>query len=116
MTTKTITDQMHGTTMLFDTRTDTLMRGKLSVIVDTDRAEIRLENDVTGIATSHAFTSPEQVGMMKWFIQAVQDTHTDIDLGMPRIDPVCLHCTGLGEVDDNGTWRKCEMCDGKGGI
>lgn len=87
MTTKTFTDQMHGQTLLFDARSNQLMRGQICIKLDTDQASIQLENDVTGITDTRHFTSPDQIEVINWIIGAVQDTHTDVDLGISQEAP-----------------------------
>lgn len=104
--------------MLFDPSRRVLLRGELMLETDgKGRSEITVKNDVTGITEHLVFQSGSLWIPVMQLIQAIQDTHTDVDVGVTIVDGsggVCGDCDGMGELPDaDGNWRVCERCGGR---
>ena len=111
-------ETLHGNSLLFDPNRGVVLRGEICLTSDgKGRSEIHVTNDVTGIQEHLVFTSGQTWIPVLQLIQAIQDTHLDIDIGVTVIDGtrgVCAECEGLGECeDDEGNWTPCKLCGGR---
>lgn len=112
------TDLLHGSSMLFDPSRGVVLRGEIRLQTDgKGRSEITVKNDVTGVQEHLVFQTGALWIPVMQLIQAIQDTHTDVEIGLTVIDGsggVCSDCHGLKEMeDDEGNWVACKACGGR---
>ena len=115
MITKNQTQKLEGSMMMFNPDTRVLQRGNLVLMLDEERAMVHVKNDVTGIETLEYFDSPDQRYVIEWLMWAIEQTHTDVDVGISTvtIDTVDCTCNGLGETQNaDGDWIRCKACEG----
>lgn len=113
------TEMLSGSSLLQNENTGVVLRGEIRLWSDgKGRSEIHVANDVTGIAEHLVFQSGQTWIPVLQLIQAIQDTHIEVDLGVPVIidgnNGVCASCDGLGEcTDEDGNWVTCGQCGGR---
>ena len=111
-------EELRGNSLLFDPTRGVVLRGEIRLMSDgKGRSEIHVRNDETGNAEHLVFSSGGLWIPVLQLIQAIQDTHTEVDIGVSVIDGnggPCSMCGGLVEgYDDEGNTITCPQCGGR---
>lgn len=89
-----------------------ILHGEIALMTDGQgRSEIQVRNNETGSMERLVFTTGTMWIPVWHLIQAIRDTHGQVDV-IDGSQGACGDCVDGEYEDDEGNWKPCPVCGG----